>query len=516
MFYRPLLPVLARLSADEASLSGDAARARLAAVGFADAEGAQRHIAALTEGVSRRAAIQRQLLPAMIGWFAQGPDPDGGLLTFRTLSEQLEDAHWYLKLLRDSGTAAERLARLLSTSGYVAQALLASAEAVSWLADDDALAAPTPARLHAEADAILTRSDDPEQCITALRGMRRRELLRTAAADVLGLVSTDDAARAATAAAEVALSGALRIARAGVARERGVERLPFEFIIVAMGRFGGSETSYTSDADVMFVYDPELGADDADALAQRVAAEVRQLLQRPNAQPPLEVDAGLRPEGKNGPLARSLASSAEYYRRWSDPWEAQALLRARPCVGDGALRQRFVELIDPIRYPDALAPAALKQIRTLKARMESERLPRGVDPKRHLKLGPGGLADVEWTVQLLQLLHAHEHQELRTTRTLEALEAARTLGLLEDDDAATLAEAWSLATDLRGAIALRGRREQHGLDVVPTDVRDLRVLAGIMGLADTGAQVEQRWVRCARRARTVTERVFFGWEGEPR
>src|SRR5690606_29312881 len=99
MFYRPLLPVLARLSADEAALDPAAARARLAAVGFADPEAAQRHIAALTEGVSRRAAIQRQLLPAMIGWFAQGADPDAGLLAFRTLSEQLHDAAWYLKLL---------------------------------------------------------------------------------------------------------------------------------------------------------------------------------------------------------------------------------------------------------------------------------------------------------------------------------------------------------------------------------------------------------------------------------
>jgi glutamate-ammonia-ligase adenylyltransferase len=508
MFYRPILPMVARLSADEAALDDDAARARLAAVGFRDPADAQRHIAALTDGVSRRALIQRQLLPAMIGWFAQGPDPDAGLLAFRQLSEQVGDANWYLKLLRDSGAAAERLARLLSTSAYAARALLASAESVSWLDDDAELEPRTFERLWIEADAILTRSTDRDQAISALRGLRRRELLRIAAADALGLINPSDATLAVTATADVLVEGAQRIARWIVREERGEDAVPERMIVVAMGRFGGREMTYTSDADVQFVWDG--GADTAQAGAVQIASLVRQLLQSVNAQPPLAIDADLRPEGKNGPLARSLDSCASYYGRWSDPWEAQALLRARPCAGDQALREAFAAVVDPVRFPRELPDGALKQMRTLKARMESERLPRGIDPRRHLKLGPGGLSDVEWTVQLLQLQHGHKHKTLRTTQTLAAITAAAEAKLLSATDAATLSEAWRLATDLRGAMALRGAAKDT--DVLPSDVRELGVLADITESELTGAQLDEAYSRAARRARAVTERVFYGWE----
>ncbi|WP_062133286.1 bifunctional [glutamine synthetase] adenylyltransferase/[glutamine synthetase]-adenylyl-L-tyrosine phosphorylase [Demequina aestuarii] len=508
MFYRPILPLVASMSADEARLDEGAARDRLAAVGFDDPQAALRHITALTDGVSRRAAIQRQLMPAMIGWFAQGADPDAGLLAFRKLSEQLTDAQWYLKLLRDSGTAAERLARLLSTSRYVTAALLLSAESVTWLGDDAELKPRDRDRMWREADAILKRSDDPEQSVTAMRGLRRRELARTAAADVLGLVDSVEAARSVTAAADVLISGALRIARSVVAKEEGDGALRLPMMVVAMGRYGGNEMGYKSDADVQFVFDStEPGAQE---LAVKIARTIQRILTQVGSQPPLEIDAALRPEGRNGPLARSLTSTAEYYGRWSDPWEAQALLRARPCAGDIELIDAFTAVIDKVRYPTELPASALKQMRTLKARMEAERLPRGVDPRRHLKLGPGGLADVEWTVQLLQLQHAHAHPELRTTMTIDALHAASEAGLIAIDDAATLEEAWVLATSLRGALALRGR--DRSADVLPGDARDLKVLAEIMNVDDTGAELQDRYGRATRHARAVTERVFFGWD----
>ena len=507
MFYRPILPVVARLSADEAALDDAAAGARLAAVGFNEPGDALRHIVALTDGVSRRALIQRQLLPAMIGWFAQGADPDAGLLAFRQLSDQLGDAQWYLKLLRDSRTAAERLARLLSTSVYAAKALLASEEAVTWL-DDDTQLEPRPyARLWTEADAILSRSSDREQAMTALRGLRRRELLRIAAADALGIINPSDATLAVTATADVLVESALRVARHVVAEERGADAMPQRMIVVAMGRFGGNEMTYTSDADVQFVWDG--GSEGAQASAVAVAVMVRHVLQTVGSQPPLSIDADLRPEGKNGPLARSLQSCAEYYGRWSDPWEAQALLRARPCAGDADLRAAFVAAIEPVRYPVTLPEGALKQMRTLKARMESERLPRGVDPRRHLKLGPGGLSDVEWSVQLLQLQHGHTLPALRTTETIAALKAARDAKLITASDAATLAEAWKFATDLRGAMALRGAARDT--DVLPADVRELGVLADITESPYSGSQLDEAYARAARRARAVTERVFFGW-----
>jgi glutamate-ammonia-ligase adenylyltransferase len=510
MFYRPILGMVAQLSTDEVALAEEPARARLAAIGFRDPAGAQRHIAVLTQGISRRAAIQRQLLPAMIGWFAAGPDPDAGLLAFRQLAEQLEQSQWFLKLLRDSGTAAERLAILLSTSGFVTRALLTSAQDITWLDNDDDLAPVPVERLDREAEAIVSRADDEEKVITALRGLRRREVVRTAAANVLALQDSVTAAASVTQAADVLMRGALRVAHAVVTIERGLDAPAADVAVVAMGRYGGGEMGYGSDADVQFVYEERHGADDPASFALAVAAKVRDLLQRANSQPSLAVDADLRPEGKNGPLVRSLDSVSEYYRRWSDPWEAQALLRARPVAGNQELCARFVAAIADVRYPTEVTPAALKQMRTLKARMESERLPRGIDPRRHLKLGPGGLSDVEWTVQLLQLRHAKAHPALQTTETLRAIGAARSAGVLSVSDSRALADAWRLATDLRGAIALRGK--PGDADALPGDYRDLGVLASIMGVQESGQALDERYARTARRARAVTERVFFAWE----
>ncbi len=204
--------------------------------------------------------------------------------------------------------------------------------------------------------------------------------------------------------------------------------------VVAMGRYGGFELSYGSDADVMFVHDPLPGTDQhvAATYAQAVANELRRLLALPMTDPPLEVDADLRPEGKQGPLVRTLESYAAYYAKWSRVWEFQALLRADAVVGDEDLRRRFTALIDPLRFPEGgLADADVAEVRRVKARVDRERLPRGADPHTHLKLGRGGLADIEWTVQLLQMQHAGTVPALRTPRTLDALAAAAEAGLLD-------------------------------------------------------------------------------------
>jgi glutamate-ammonia-ligase adenylyltransferase len=233
------------------------------------------------------------------------------------------------------------------------------------------------------------------------------------------------------------------------------------------------------------------------------------LLALPAPDPPLLIDPDLRPEGRQGPLVRTLASYRAYYRRWSGSWEAQALLRAEPAAGDPALGREFTALADEFRYPDGgIDQAAITQIRRLKARMEAERIPRGTDPALHLKLGPGGLADVEWVVQLLQLRHAFATASLRTTRTLGALDAAVAAGLLAAPDGEILAGAWRLAARIRDAIMLvRGRPS----DVLPTKQPGLSAVARLIGYepGESSALLED-YRRTARRARAVMERVFYG------
>ena len=522
VFYRPLLPASAQLSDAELSLSPDVARERFAAVGYRDPDGAMRHVTALTSGTSRRAALQRQLLPVLLGWFAEGADPDGGLLAFRKLSDDLGTTPWYLRLLRDSENAAFHLTRLLASSTYLADALARSPESVRWLADTSGLEPRGPERLAAEADALLTRADEPRTAALRLRALRRRELARTGAAEVLGLLPAVDAAAAISDAADVVLSGGLRVAE-HVARtelDLGPGETPTRMLVVAMGRLGGREMGYGSDADVMFVHDPVAGVEAqlAQDFATRVATRMRALLSEMGPEPALPVDADLRPEGRQGPLVRTLDSYAEYYGRWSSVWEAQALLRARPVAGGGegddSLGRRFEALVDPLRYPEGgLDDARLREVRRIKARVEAERLPRGADPARHLKLGRGGVSDVEWTAQLLQLQHAAEVPGLRTTGTVAALGAATEAGLLEAEDAAQLRDAWVLASRLRSAVVLwSGRTTGAQTDRLPHDSRDLAGVAALLGDVGTGGELEELYLRTARRARAVMERVFYGEE----
>ena len=520
LFYRPLLPAYAHLSDDEVSLAPEAARARFAAIGYRDPEGAMRHVTALTEGTSRRAALQRHLLPVLLGWFAEGADPDAGLLAFRKLSEELGRTHWYLKLLRDSGSAAQRLAHVLASSRYLAEAIGRSPESVQWFDDPAGLEPRGAQRLYAEADAILSRAEEGRRAATTVRAIRRRELTRTAAGELLGALDPVGAAAAISDAADLALRGALRIARHDVRAELGLTEYPTRLLVVAMGRLGGREAGYGSDADVMFVHDPADGADGALAtrFATMTATRLRELLGAVGPEPALPVDADLRPEGRQGPLVRTLASYAEYYGRWSSVWEAQALLRARPVAGEAAsetsneLAARFTALVDPVRYPaGGLGEVDLREVRRIKARVEAERLPRGVEPARHLKLGPGGVSDVEWTAQLLQLRHAHHVPGLRTTGTVAALTAAADAGLIAADDARALLDAWTLASRLRSAVVLwSGRVTGAQTDVLPHAHRDLTGIARVLGDVGTGAELEERYLRTARRARVVMEAVFYG------
>ena len=512
LFYRPLLNAVAKLEPGQARLTAEAARDRLTMLGYRDPAGALRHLQSLSAGVSRRAAIQRTLLPVMLGWFAAGPDPDAGLLGFRRVSDALGATPWYLRLLRDESAVAERLARLLSTSQFASELLLRAPEAVQLLADQDTLALPDAAVLRQEMRSVAARHGSAESAMAAVRGIRRRELFRIAAADLFEFADCDRIAEALSDVTDATIEAALVAAIAQVERLRGSE-LPTRLLIVAMGRLGGRDASYASDADVMFVHDPLPGADPHQAaeVAKAVFNLVRSGLSVPSPDPPLELDADLRPEGRQGPLVRTVDSYRSYYERYSAPWEAQALLRARPFAGDPDLAVEFLEIIDPVRYPDeGLGPQDLMQIRRLKARMESERLPRGVDPRRHTKLGPGGLSDVEWVVQLLQQQHAARVPELRTTSTAAAMRVAVETDLITARDADRLMEAYRLASRVRNANTLVLGKAS---DTIPSGVLEIGAVSRVLGYEPGhSSDMLEDYFRTTRRARKVFDRLFFATE----
>jgi glutamate-ammonia-ligase adenylyltransferase len=509
LFYRPLLAAVSQIPSEDLRLSEASAARRLAALGWVSPEGALTHLRALTGGVSRAASIQRTLLPVLLEQLADTADPDRGLLAYRRVSEALATTPWYLRLLRDEGAVAERLMFVLGTSALVPDLLVRAPEVLRLLADTSdraELVTRDPVEVSASLRTAVGRHADPVAAVSAARSLRRHELLRVACADLLGLLSVN---RVCAALSEVWAAVLHSAVDAVVRAQPGEPRA--KLAVIGMGRLGGAELGYGSDADVLFVCDPIGGATEHEAVrwSTAVAEKVRGLLGAPSPDPALLVDADLRPEGRNGPLVRTCESYRAYYAKWSEIWEAQALTRARPLGGDAELGERFRRLIDPIRYPaGGLEPAKVIEIRRIKSRVDAERLPRGADRTTHTKLGHGGLADVEWTVQLLQLQHAADVPELRTTSTLDGLGEAVEAGLMQRSDGEALAAGWTMATRARNAVTLvRGKPA----DQLPRSGPEFAAVARAMGYPAGGDPGEfmDEYRRVTRRARAVVERVFY-------
>ena len=503
IFYAPLLSAVAALPDEEFVLGSEQAKARLASIGFMDPEGASRHLAALTAGPSRSAKILRNLSPVLLQWLGEGTDPDFGLLAFRKVSEANRESSWYLRLLRDGSLAAERLTKILANSRYAAGLLESQPEGVAWLERDTMLEPPAAETLLSEMRSLVKRRPSAASAAERLRGVHRREILRLAMGRIVGVLDEQDVARGLDGAHTALLDALLTAIRA----QHGGEAEPPAISLIGMGRFGGGELGFASDIDLIAVTKGGGSTTGPVSPAAKIITELRALVQDPRF--PVDLDFDLRPEGKNGPLVRSIGSYRAYYERWSVTWEAQALLRARHAAGDTGLSDEFFDMAAPIRYPEAFSEAQLREVRRIKARVEGERLPQGQDPKMHLKLGPGGISDVEWLVQLLQLQHGHAHPELRTVSTLDALAAAAALELVSEADAETLKESWQLASTLRSAMRLWNGR---ATDSLPRDWRDLAGIAGVLGHPiDRTTELVERWLSVSRRARAVFEREFFGY-----
>jgi len=500
LFYRPLLSAVAALPDDGFSLTNEQAVARLAAIGFADPSGALRHIAALTGGVSRRATIQRNLLPVMLQWFAEGADPDHGLLAFRRLSDDLGEAYWFLRMLRDSSGAAQRLTHVLSGSRFVSDLFERIPDAAAWLENDSELRPrPLEALLEESRATVARHHGDSDAAALALRTARRREILRMALAAIVGTITVEELG--------IALSDITTALLTGVLALSHTYGDGIEFAIIAMGRYGGRELGFGSDADVMYVY-RAAGATDEES-QQRAETIVRSLSRlTEDLRVPLDLDIGLRPEGKNGAIVRSLESYRAYYARWSLTWEAQALLRARGALGDPGMIEAFESLADEVRFPVAISEQDVREIKRIKARVESERLPQAADPSRHLKLGRGSLSDVEWFVQLQQLQHGARVPGLRTTSTLTALAAATHEGLVTSAESKKLKDAWILASRTRSAMTLWTSKTA---DVLPTDRQQLEGVARLLEYPPGSAsRLEDDYLRTTRLARQVFEKRFYG------
>ncbi len=524
LFYRPLLDSVVGLSAEQLRLTPEAAKLQLAALGYRYPDRAFEHLASLAAGSSRKARIQAILLPTLMGWLSATADPDAGLLNYRRLSEAAFDATWFLRMLRDEGIVGQRLMQILGTSPYTAELIIAAPESVKQLSDGATgpkLLETSPQQVSAALVNSTKRHADPDKAVHVARSLRRVELARIASADLLGLMPVPrvclELSTIWNAVLEAALRAEVRGWQAGREAAGASPRPLARIAVIGMGRLGGMELGFGSDADVIVVAEPapaeasEEAVPESEAIAWATAMidGLRRRLAKPSGDPPLEVDLGLRPEGRSGAVVRTLASYERYYREWGEPWEMQALLRASFVAGDEQVGERFLEMIDSFRYPPGGASeSTIREIRRMKARVDNERLPRGADRNTHTKLGRGALTDIEWTVQLLVMMHAHEHPDLHEPSTLGALDAIEAHGILAPEQVGALREAWIMATDARNALVLvRGKR----VDQLPHPGPQLAQVAGAAGWEPEGNQeFLDAYLKATRHARRVVDEVFWG------
>ena len=514
LFYRPLLHTVVNLSVDEITLSPEAAKLQLAALGYRHPARAFEHLTALAAGGSRKAKLQAMLLPTLMTWLSDTADPDAGLLNYRKLSDAAYNRVWFLRMLRDEGVVGQRLMRILGTSPYTSDLIISSPDFVKQLGDGASgpkVMDPAPDQVCKALVASSKRHMDPDRAVSVARSLRRVELARIASADLLDFMPVDQVCMELSLVWDAVLQASLLAEVRWSLDQLGLEEPPARIAIIGMGRLGGAELGYGSDADVMFVCDPVDGVEDTEAVkwATSICDGMRARLSKPSGDPPLEVDLGLRPEGRSGAAVRTIESYERYYREWGEVWEIQALLRATVVAGDEDLGRRFLEIIDRFRYPEEGASASdIREIRRMKARIDDERLPRGADRNTHTKLGRGALTDIEWTAQLLTMMHAHEHEELHNTSTLEVLDVVAEKKIIPAEQVAVLREAWLCATNARNALVLvKGRRT----DQLPGPGPALAQVAGAAGWDPEDYQgFLEHYLRLTRKARQVVDEVFWG------
>jgi [glutamine synthetase] adenylyltransferase / [glutamine synthetase]-adenylyl-L-tyrosine phosphorylase len=490
LYFRPILDSL--VGVESALLDPEAARMRLAALGFRDVTAASRAFEDLTSGMSRRSRVMQQVLPLMLDWLSQSPDPDVGLSQMRMLLSNTTDHSALVSLLQSSPIAGERLCMLLGNGRLLGELIDRIPEFIPRLAAEhpvwDIRDAPGAAE---RLLGLLEARPDPDARIGTIRRFARRRKLRIAARDVLEDTDVEVTIGSLADSADAAMIGALEV----IGASEG-------FAVIAMGKWGGRELSYGSDVDLMYVY----GSEPQREQASRSATELGRVLWEPGRHGEgYRLDAELRPEGNRGPLARSVDGFRRYYDQWAAPWELLALVKARPAAGDPTVLEGFFEVAEPVIWRDKLEPEIVREIRLIKARVESERIPPGEDPDFHLKLGPGGLSDVEFLTQLLQLEHGGRIHELRTTGTLPALRLLHEHGVIGTQDFTSLYEPYRFLTKVRLRLHLQ---KGQAADSLPTDPDQLARLASSLDF-DRHSELREAYRMHTRRARRTFQALFY-------
>jgi glutamate-ammonia-ligase adenylyltransferase len=466
LFYRPLLEAFAGPKAPRPGVEREATEELLAGLGFREPGPAYALLARLVDPSTRLGKVLAHVFPVMAPALALAVNPDAALVRLERVAEAIGEEGTLADALASDPRAARRLAHAVSASSFATD-LLASRPGRILALTEGGEASDTQASLAAVVARYSARELEPREVGGELAAIADR-VVRDA------LVSGGDDP---------------------------------PFAVIGLGKLGAQELNFASDLDLVFVYEGE-GPDDL-----RRAGEIGERVLQGTRDAGWEPDADLRPEGRAGPLARSIAAYLEYLERYAETWEFQSLLRARFVAGDEQLGRRFRSFAEDFAYPEYLSLDRVGEILRMRERIERERV-RPPDAARfHFKLGYGSLADVQFAVELLLMRHGGRRLELRTRKTLDAIEKLAGHRLIEDSVALALGEAFTFLSDVKNALEVD--RRVHA-EAIPASAEGQTVLARRLGYEEYPRQsFLDDYQRVTRRARRAMERVFSeGFEGE--
>ncbi|HSV73313.1 MAG TPA: hypothetical protein VLH79_06090 [Chthonomonadales bacterium] len=475
----------------------------LAQAGLRDLPRARRTIIGLAgQGVTDDEV--EALLPALLHALSSSPDPDRGLVSLARWTESVTNRITHFRLLADHPAALRMFFEVCGVSQFFSDILTRNPEYFEIIANPRVRSSTvSSARLYRELSLFVDGIVRPELKLEAMRRFRHREVLRIGVRDILGIADLAATAREFSHLADVCIQKALEIAVADV------KSLPSALSVIGMGKLGGRELNYSSDIDLIFVCCDE-GGEEGLRRALRTAELVVSALSRNLQHGHLfRVDVRLRPEGRFGPLVRTLSSYAAYYESWAEPWEFQALVKARPVAGDAALGRRFMDMVAPMVFRRRPAPSFLDAVRRNKERIEQKAALDGVSAT-NVKVGRGGIRDIEFMVQLLQLTHGGQRPELRAAGTLDALERLHRAGLLRRVEASELREDYCFLRTVEHRLQILYDLQTQAL---PAEPEERRLLARRMGYAGSRA-FDREYQRRTDRVRAHFERLFLQG-GEP-
>ena len=435
------------------------------------------------------------------------PNPESALNHFSRFAQVTFSRRWLYQLLRDAPFLIHTVIWGFGASTYLSEILIRKPEYFYDIIDANVMGTPkTSERMYQELARSLSQFDSVEQKLRILRRYKRRETLRIGLRDLLKAADVETTTLELSNLAEAALQHCYEIGRDEIMQPKFGTPLneggtaPCHFAIIGMGKLGGYELNFSSDIDLIFVYSDDAQTDTGNDNSEYFSRLCEFIIKAMSEITPegyvFRVDIRLRPESSAGVIIRSMESYESYYEGWGDLWERQALIKARSVAGDMAFGDEFIRMIQPFVYQRYLDGVTLGEIKAdiwrTKARIEERLVGEGANLEKHVKLGPGAIRDIEFTVQCLQMIHGAKRKSLCTHNTLEALSALKENKLLNPEDADALTAAYRFLRTVENSIQIEGDQQRYSIPEKETEERELARRVGYQDTAETDA-LEAFW-----------------------